>query len=185
MCEQKYIFENTSFFRRDRAYLDDVCGDETDTSSPALGRVVEHVVDSEAGILASELVQVLPEEDVILVDVCEDQVDLGLVAGGAASHDSLGDLQHGSDTGATGDHAKAFNHVGSVDHGTLGTLDLHGVANVQSCEVTADVAGGVALDEQVEVSGVDIGGDRGVRADDLFVAHGLGLGVLHVEVGGE
>ena len=140
---------------------------------------------TEARVLASELVQVLLQENVLLVDVCEDEVDLSLVAGSSASEDSLGDLEHGSDTGTASNHTEVSDHVGSVDHSTLGALDLHLVANVESCQVTADVAGRVALDEQVEVAGVDIGGDGGVGTNDLLVGHGLGLRVLDVEVGGD
>jgi len=142
-------------------------------------------VDAEARVFASELVQVLLQKNILLVHVGEDEVNLGLVAGRSASEDSLDDLQHRGDTSATSDHTEVPNHVGSVDHGTLGALDLHLVADVESCQVTADVAGRVALDEQVEVAGVDIGGDGGVGTDDLFVGHGLGLGVLDVEVGGD
>jgi hypothetical protein len=142
-------------------------------------------VDTEARVLASELVQVLLQKNILLVHVGEDEVNLGLVAGRSTSEDSLDDLQHRGDTSATSDHTEVPNHVGSVDHGTLGALDLHLVADVESCQVTADVAGRVALDEQVEVAGVDIGGDGGVGTDDLFVGDGLGLGVLDIEVGGD
>lgn len=143
------------------------------------------MVNTEARVLTGKLIQVLSQENVILVDVGKDEIDLSLVASRSASEDSLCDLQHGSDTSATSDHTKVSDHVGSVHHGALGALDLHLVADVESREVTADVTGGVALDEQVEVAGVDIGGDRGVRADDLLVCDDFGLGVLDVEVGGE
>lgn len=49
----------------------------------------------------------------------------------------------------------------------------------------ADVAGRVGLDHEVEVARVDVGGDRGVGADDLFPLDGAGFGVLDVEGGGE
>lgn len=128
------------------AHLDHVGSDEANATSPALRRVVEHVVNTEARVLAGKLVQVLSQENVILVDVGKDEIDLSLVASRSASEDSLCDLQHGSDTSATGDHTEVCDHVGSVHHGALGALDLHLVANVESREVTADVTGGVALD---------------------------------------
>jgi hypothetical protein len=167
------------------SYLDHVSSHETNTASPALRRVVEHVVDAEARVFTGELVQVLSQENVLFVHVGENEVNLGLVAGRSASEDSLGDLQHRGDTSATSDHTKVPDHVGGVDHGTLGALDLHLVANVESCQVTADVAGRVALDEQVEVAGVDIGGYGGVGTNDLLVGDGLSLGILDVEVGGD
>jgi hypothetical protein len=143
------------------------------------------VVHTEARVLAGKLVQVLSQKDILLVDVCEDEVDLSLVAGRSASENSLGNLQHGSNTSATSNHAKVPDHVGSVNHGSLGALDLHLIADVESREVTADVTGRVALDEQVEVAGVDIGGDGSVGAHDFLVGGGLGLGVLDIEVGGD
>jgi len=177
MCE---FGETTTF-----PYLDHVSSHKTNTAGPALRRVVQHVVDAEARVLASELVQVLSQKDVLLVHVGENEVNLGLVAGRSASEDSLGDLQHRGDTSATSDHTKVPDHVGSVDHGTLGALDLHLVADVESCQVTADVSGRVALDEQVEVAGVDIGRDGSVGTNDLLVGDGLSLGVLDIEVGGD
>lgn len=140
---------------------------------------------AEAGVLAGKVVQILLQKNVLLVDVREDEINLSLVAGSPASEDSLDDLEHGSDTGTASDHAEVPDHVGSVNHGALGALDLHLVANLEGCEVTADVAGRVALDEQVEVAGVDIGGNRSVRAHDLLVGDGLSLGILDIEVGGE
>jgi hypothetical protein len=143
------------------------------------------VVHAEARVLAGKLVQVLSKKNVLLVDVCEDKIDLSLVAGRSASEDGLGNLQHGSDTSSTSDHTEVSDHVGSVNHSALGALDLHLVADVESREVTADVTGRVALDEQVEVAGVDIGGDGSVGAHDFLVGGGLGLGVLNIEVGGD
>jgi len=142
-------------------------------------------VDAEARVFTSELVQVLLQENVLLVHVGEDEVNLGLVAGGSASEDSLDDLQHRGDTSTTSDHTEVPNHVGSVDHSALGALDLHLVADVEGCQVTADVASRVALDEQVKVAWVDIGRDRGVGTDDLFVGDSLSLWVLDVEVGSD
>jgi len=166
-------------------YLNHVRSHEANATSPAGRRVVEHVVHAEARVLTGELVQVLLQKNVLLVDVCEDEVDLGLISGSSASEDSLGDLQHGSDTGTASNHTEVPHHVGSVNHGALGALDLQLVADLESCEVTADVTGGVALDEQVDIAGLNIGGDGGVGAHDFLVGNGLGLGVLDIEVGGD
>lgn len=166
-------------------HLDHVRCHEANATSPAGRRVVEHIVHAEARVLTGELVQVLLQENVLLVDVCEDEIDLSLVAGSSASENGLGDLQHGSDTGTASNHTKVPDHVGSVDHGALGTFDLELVADLESCEVTADVTGRIALDEQVDIAGLDIGGDGGVGADDFLVGDGLGLGVLDIKVGGD
>ena len=138
-------------------YLDHVRSNEANTTSPASRRVVEHVVHAEARVLASKLVQVLLQKDVLCVDVCENEINLSLVAGRSASEDGLGNLKHGSDTGTTSNHTEVPDHVGSVDHSALGTLDLELVTDLESCEVAADVTGRVALDEQVDVARLDIG----------------------------
>lgn len=48
-----------------------------------------------------------------------------------------------------------------------------------------DVAGGIALDNEVEVAGFDIGGDRGVGAGDFFALDFASLGVGDIESRGE
>lgn len=65
-------------------------------------------------------------------------------------------------------------HVGSVNHGTLGTTDLHVLADLELGQVLGDVALRVGLDEQVEVTGLMVGGDGGVRADDFLGLTGNG-----------
>lgn len=125
----------------------------------------------EVGILLVQLVQLLLEQDVLGVNVGEQEVDLGgIVAAvtGTVTDDSLDDLEHGGDTGTTSDHTNVTAHVGSVDHGTLGAADLHGLADLESGQVLGDVTLGVSLDEQVEVTGLIVGGDRGVGADNLL-----------------
>lgn len=140
---------------------------------------------SEALVLPHELVKVVLEQDVLWIHVCEKQIHLSLVAALAPSEDGTDDLQHGRDTGSASDHTKVPDHVGCVDHGALGTLDLHSVTNLEGCKVLADVASGVRLDEEVEEAGVIVGRDGSVRAHDLARLSLLGLGVGHVEGRGE
>lgn len=147
-----------------------VGGDVAHTTGPALGRPVQDVVHPEAAVLGDEGVQVLLEQDVLLGDVGEDEVDLGPVAGLAAADDGLDDLQHGGDAGAAGDHAEVAHHVGRVGEGALGAPDADGLADGQGGEVLADVAGGVRLDEQVEVARLLVAADGRVRPHDLLVA---------------
>jgi hypothetical protein len=158
-----------------KTYLDHVGGDKADTACPALGRVVENVVDAESVILLLQLLELIAEQDVLGVDVGEDQVDLGGVVAtvaGTVADDGLDNLQHGGDTSATGDHTDVAAHVGGVDHGTLRAADLQLVADLQSGEVLGDVTLGVSLDEQIEVASLVVGGNGSVRADNL-----LGLAV--------
>lgn len=168
-----------------RPHLDHISSDETNTAGPALWRVVENVVDPEALVLRGQVVQLLLAQDILRVDVCEDEIDLGPVPGGAAADDGLCDLQHGSDASAAGDHAETLDQVGLVGHGALGAPDLELVANLHLGQVLADVAGGVALDEQVEVAGGRVIGDWGVGAQNLLWGGDAGLGVGDWEGCGE
>lgn len=158
-------------------HLDHIGGDEADAAGPALRRVVQHVVHAEAVVFLGELLQLLLEENVLRVDVGEDQVDLGGVisaVAGTVANDGLDDLEHGGDTSTTGDHTDVAAHIGGVDHGALGTAHLHGLADLKIGQVLRDVTLGVSLDQEVEVAGLIVRGDRGVGADDLLGLAGNG-----------
>lgn len=151
--------------------LDHVSGNEANTTHPVSRRGVQDVVDVEVWVLGAELVKLLLKQNVLGVNVGEDQVNLGTVVAavaGAVADDSLNNLEHGSDTGTTRDHTNVATHVGGVDHGTLGTADLHGLADLQLSQVLGDVTLGVSLDQQIEVTGLVVGGDGGVGTDDLL-----------------
>jgi hypothetical protein len=153
------------------AHLDHVRGNKADTAGPSLRGVVENIVDTEAVILRNKLLELLLEQDVIGVDVGEDEVHLGGVVSavaGTVADDGLDDLEHRGDTGTSGNHTNVTAHVGSVDHGTLGTAHLHGIADIEGGQVLGDVTLGVGLDEEVEVADFIVGGNGGVGADDLL-----------------
>jgi len=169
----------------DVPYLDHVGSHETDTASPALRGVVQDIVDSEATVLTSHAVKLILHENILGVDVGEDQVNLSLVAGSTTAENSLGDLVHGGDAGATSDHSETADHVGLVSHGTLGTLDLDGVTNLHLRKMSADVAGRVALDEDIEVAGSSVIGDGSVGTQNLLVGGDLSLGVLDGQSGSQ
>jgi hypothetical protein len=76
-------------------------------------------------------------------------------------------------------------HVGGVDHGALGTTDLHGVADLETGQVLGDVTLGVGLDQQVEVASLVVGRDGGVGADNLLGLAGDGRGEGDVLANGE
>lgn len=125
-------------------------------------------MDAELGVPSGKRIEVVLEQDVVGVDVCEDQVNLGLVASGATAVNGLDDLQHGCDTGSASDHTEVPDHVGSVDHGALRSLDLHLVADLEVRDILGDVAGGVGLDQEIEETLVVVGGGRSVRANDFL-----------------
>jgi hypothetical protein len=154
---------------RGQLLLDHVRGDESDAAVPLLGRVVQHIVHPKSVVLGRQRIQVVLEQDVLGVDIRKDQIDFGVVALSAATNDRLDDLQHGRDAGAAGNHAEVPNHVRGVDHGALGALDAHRLADLEGGDVLGDVAGGVRLDEQVEVALVLVRRDGRVRADHLLL----------------
>ena len=162
---------------RRKLLLDHVGSDKTNTAGPALRWVVQDVVYAELGVPGGKRIEVVLEKNVVGVDVCEDEIDFSLVAGGATAVDGLDNLQHGGNTGATSDHTEMPDHVGCVDHGTLGALDLHPVADLKVRNVLGDVTGRVRLDQEIKKSLVVIGGGRSVRANDFLR--------LAFDVGGE
>jgi hypothetical protein len=153
---------------RRKLLLDHIGRDEANTPSPTLRGVVENVMYTELGVTGGKRVKIGLEQDVVGVYVREDEVDLGLVAGGAAAVDGLDNLQHGSDASAACNHAEVPDHIGCIDHGALGALNLHLVADLEVRNVLGDVTGGVRLDQEIEETLVVVGGGGGVRAHNLL-----------------
>lgn len=141
-------------------------------------------MDTESLISGGERIEVLLEQDILHVDVGEEQVDLSGISSSAAADNGADNLEHGGDTGATCDHTEVADHVGGVDHGALGALDLDGLSDDQGGHVLGDVAGGIGLDEQVEVAGLVVTGDGGVGAEEIL-ADSLALWVRGGEVRGD
>jgi hypothetical protein len=135
-----------------RKYLNHVGGNESNATRPALRRVIQYVVDAEVGVLLRELVQVLLQQNIFQVDVGKDQINLSLVLGvlGDGSHD----LEHGSDSSSSSNHAESANHVGSIDKLPLGATGTNGLTNPQIGDVLGDVTGGIRLDQEIEVAKV-------------------------------
>lgn len=157
--------------RRNDANLDHLGSNKSNATSPALGRVVQNVVDVEVRILSSQHIQLLLKEDVIWVDIGEDQVQFGGVVAAiarAVANNGLDDLQHGSDASTTSNHTNVTAHVRSVDHGTLGTAHFHGIANLQGGQVLGNVTLGIGLYEQIKVTGLIVRRNGSVGADNFF-----------------
>lgn len=84
--------------------LEQVLGDETGALRPVLGRFVEGVKGTEAPrVGVFEMFELLPQQDVFLRDVGEDERHLGLVFG--VAEDLADELIHGRDPGAACDQA--------------------------------------------------------------------------------
>jgi hypothetical protein len=134
-------------------YLDHLGSNEANATLPALGWIVQDVVDPEARVFLDQRVQVLSEQDVFRVDIGKDQVDLGLVSFGTSTNDGADYLQHRGDASASCDHAKAAHHVRRVYHGAPGTLDFHGLIHLKAGNMLGDVSGGIRLDQEIKVAG--------------------------------
>lgn len=151
-----------------RPYGNHVAGDVTDAAGPARRGLVKNVVHTEASVFLGKGVQVLLQQDILRGNVGEDEVNLGLVTGGAATNDSANDLEHGSDTSAASNHTKVTDHVRGVDEGALGTSDLERLSNLHRRHVLGDVTGGVGLDQEVEVAGLVVARNGSVGAHNLL-----------------
>ena len=118
--------------------LDLVLGDESGTTSPTSRGIVEHVEDREpGGVSGSQFIQFSLEQDILGVNVGVDEANLGLVR--RVLESSTDDLEHGSDSGSSGDHAKLARQVRGIDKFTLGTFDLELVPNVEEGYMAGDV----------------------------------------------
>jgi hypothetical protein len=118
--------------------LDLVLGNEAGTASPAGGRVVEYVEDSEPSrVSGGQVIQFNLEQDILWVDIGVDEVDDGFVLGVFKS--SADDLEHGGDSGSTSDHSKLTRQVRGIDEFTLGALDPELVSNLEEGHVARDV----------------------------------------------
>lgn len=159
---------------KEYTYCDHLRSHKTHSSFPILRRVVEDVVHSESLVVLGELIEVLAEQDIFRVDISEDQVDLRLVTGSATPDHSPDNLQHGSDSGSSRDHAKMANHIWAVDHGSLRTSDFDTLSHDQGRHVFRDVAGGVRLDQEIEEPWLVVSRDGGIGSHNLLrVAIGL------------
>lgn len=149
---------------------------------PVLRRLVQNVESAEAvGVLVLEVLELLLEQDVVGGDVTKDEGDLGLVLG--VLEDGAGELVHGGDAGATSDEGDVVVLVGLPGVLGDGALHLERLAGGHVVHVLGHDATGVALDDEVEVAGLVLVGDGGVRANSRLLH--LGALVLGDEGGGD
>ena len=77
----------------------------------------------------NEFIKFSSAKDVLNINVCVDQAEFGTVEGVVES--STKNLEHGSDTSATSDHANFTAELGSVLELTFRTLDSHLVTELE------------------------------------------------------
>lgn len=126
-------------------------------------------MDPEISVLLGQLVQVVPQQNILLINVGENQVNLSLILWIIAH--SSDNLEHGCDTSATGNHTESAAHVGSVHKLALGAADLDGLANLHGSHIAGNVTGRVCLDKQAEIAAVIVGRHGGVRPDYIFAVN--------------
>lgn len=155
-------------------YRDHVSRNVTNAASPSSRGLVENVVHAESLVLLGERIEVLLEQNILGRDVGKDEIDLSLVAGGAAADDGADDLQHGRNTGTTSNHAKVTDHVGGIHEGALGAANTNRLADGERGHVLGDVTGRIGLDEEVDIAGLVVARNGSVGAHD-FLGGAVGL----------
>lgn len=104
--------------------------DESRTTGPPGGGVVEHIENREpGGVSRSQFVQFSFEQDIFLVNIGVDEAELGFVH--RILECSTDDLEHGSDSGPSSDHSELTRQVWGIDEFALGASDLQLVPNVE------------------------------------------------------
>jgi len=126
--------------------LNHILRHESNTALPALGGgIIEHKVQFElAFVVLGKLFELLPQQDIFLIDICKDKRQLGFVGG--VFEDRTDDLEHGGDSRAACNHTECTHEARAVHHLSFGAFYFDGVADFHVADVFGDVAGWVALD---------------------------------------
>lgn len=151
-------------------YCNHVGGHVSNTTSPVRRGLVKNIVDSEAAVVLGKRIQVFLQENIRRRNIGEDQVNLSPVTSRTSSDNSANDLEHRSDTGTTSNHTEVSYHVGGVNEGSLGPLDLDCLTDIERSQVLGDVSGRVGLDQQINEAGLVVARYRGVGPNNLLVA---------------
>lgn len=117
-------------------------------------------MNTEVGVGGRELIQVLLQQNILLINICKEQVDLCLIFW--VPQDCLDDLQHRGDTSSTSDHAESADKVGAVMEVSLRALDPDSLPNIETGDILGDVSRRVGFDKKGELTLVDIRRDGGV-----------------------
>lgn len=139
-----------------------VTGDVTHSSSPALGRVIQNIVYSNAAVILGQGVKIFLEENVLSGHIGKNEVDLGLVTVSTTTDNGTDNLKHRSDASATSNHAEVADHIRSVDKGALGTSDTDGLADDERRHVLGNVTLRIRFDQEIEITGLVIARDGSI-----------------------
>lgn len=149
------------------SYLDDVWGDKANATIPLLGSIVEDIVNIEVWVVPGQCIQLILQQDILIIDICENQVHLGRVVSSiprSAADDSFANLEHWSDASTASKHTNVSNHVGLVFHCTLWSPDIHHLPNLHACDIFGDISGRIRLDNEFKVALGVVRSDGGIRS---------------------
>lgn len=133
--------------------LQQLLGDESLTTGPILGGLVEDVEGAEtAGVGVLQLLELLLQQDILLFDIAEDQGNLGVVIG--VLEDLAGKLVHRGDTSTTGNQSDVVVLVGLPRVLDDRALEGQGLVDVQGVDVLGHGSIGIDLDDEIKVAGL-------------------------------
>lgn len=152
-----------------------ILSDEANAAFPARRGVIEDEEDLElAAMQPQELFKIVLEKDIFLVYVGVDEADGSFIC--RVAEDSANNLNHGGNTGTTGNHAEVVAEARGVDKVALGAFDTDSVANLEAGKDTRNVTLLVSLDEKFEFSMVVVTTHGGVatsyKLSINFCGHG-------------
>jgi hypothetical protein len=112
---------------------------EPDAPCPSRWWIVQNIVNFESRrIFVGQLIELFLEENILVVNVSINETQPGGILG--VLKGSADDLQHGCDTGASGDHANFTWECWRIVELTLWTFNANVVANLEERNIAGDVA---------------------------------------------
>lgn len=141
-----------------KTYRNHLRCNKSNLATPLLRRVVQDIVHSESGIFLGQLIQILLQQNILLAHISEQEINLGLVLNTSisnalsSSNYSADNLQHGRDSGSASNHTEMSDHVWSIDHCALWTLDLDRLSDNEGGHIFRDVSSRVRFNEKVKVT---------------------------------
>ena len=156
-------------------YLNHLRRNKPHLSIPFLRRIIQNIMHPKALVLRCQLIQILPQQNILRAHIGEYQINLCDISTCPTSDNSPDDLQHGRDTRPASNHAESLHHVWSVDHGAFRAFDFNSLPDDQRGHVFRDVARRVGFYEQVEVPGDVVARDGRVGAHNLFLDRDAGV----------
>jgi hypothetical protein len=138
--------QDLNILGRFRAVLfNHILSHKPNTAFPTFRRgIVEYEVQFELVlVIFSKLFELLPQQDIFLIDVCKDETYLCFI--GWIFEDCTNDLEHGGDSCAAGNHTKGTDEAWTIHHLTFRTLHFDSIADFHIPNVFGDVSSRITL----------------------------------------